>query len=250
MSLNSLTCVGVHLSASPKPFTFAALDEEQRILAFGEGEMVDALSYLAGLGRAVVAVSAPARTNSGFLDTPEARERLNLPPGRWVTLRSAEYELDQAGMAVPHTPVRAESVPLWMRAGFRFYEQLNALGYQPYPAPEAPRQWLETQADAAYWSLLGVVTFPYGSLESRLQRQLALAGCGLPVPDAMDFFEEVTRYKLLRGQLPLEGIYSPAELNALVCAHTAWLAASRPDALRCLGQPEDGLVYLPAPDPR
>ncbi|HPO58881.1 MAG TPA: hypothetical protein PLV53_08555 [Anaerolineaceae bacterium] len=31
MSLNSLTCVGVHLSASPKPFTFAALDEEQRI---------------------------------------------------------------------------------------------------------------------------------------------------------------------------------------------------------------------------
>jgi len=40
----------------------------------------------------------------------------------------------------------------------------------------------------------------------------------------MDFFEEVTRRRLLLGRLPYEMIYAAGELNALVGAYTAWLA--------------------------
>ncbi|HZW04287.1 MAG TPA: hypothetical protein VFF68_10195 [Anaerolineaceae bacterium] len=250
MTLQSTTFVGIDLSTGRQPFTFAALDERQRILAFGEGEMVDALSYIAGLGRAVVAVNGPPRLNCGLMANAQVRAALDPPPeaGRWRDLRVAEYELAVHGLAVPRTPTRPESSPLWMRIGFRFYERLaGELGFVPFEAGagECERRCLEVQADGCYWSLLHVAPFDALSLEGRIQRQLALDEIGLEVPDAMRFFEEVTRFKLLRSTLPDVGLYTTAELNALVGAYTAWLAGNESARLRTVGQAEEGLIYLP-----
>lgn len=62
----------------------------------------------------------------------------------------------------------------------------------------------------------------------------------------MDFFEEITRWRLLRGLLPLEKIFSADELNALICAHVAWRAAHQPESLRWQG----GQIALPLPAQR
>lgn len=250
MTLQAITYAGIDLSTGQRPFTFAALDEKQRILAFGEGEMADALAYLSGLTRAVVAINAPLRLNAGLMADARVRASLEPPPepGRYRDLRVAEYELVRCGLAVPRTPARLESSLLWMRAGFRFVELLvGELGYKFFPTEDSPRQIIETQADGCFWSLLGVIPFAAPSLEGRIQRQLALAEAGLKVPDAMRFFEEVTRYKLLRSMLPEVELYAAAELNALVAAFTAWLAGNEPDRLRAFGRAEEGLIYLPGP---
>jgi len=85
-------------------------------------------------------------------------------------------------------------------------------------------------------------------LEGRLQRQIALYDRKVDVPDAMRFFEEITRHRLLKGVLPVEMIYSAGELDALVAAYTAWLAALHPDQVTLLGDPQEGQVALPGTD--
>jgi hypothetical protein len=61
----------------------------------------------------------------------------------------------------------------------------------------------------------------------------------------MRLFEEITRHRLLQGILPLQDLYTPGELDALVAAYTAWMAALHPDQITMFGQPEEGQLVLP-----
>jgi hypothetical protein len=61
----------------------------------------------------------------------------------------------------------------------------------------------------------------------------------------MRLFEEITKHRLLQGVLPLEHLYSTGELDALVAAYTAWVAALHPERTTHLGDPEESLVILP-----
>jgi hypothetical protein len=65
------------------------------------------------------------------------------------------------------------------------------------------------------------------------------------LPDPMRFFEEITRFRILKGIWPLEDLYSPAELDAMVGAYTAWKAAVQPDKVCRLGDPAEGEIVLP-----
>jgi hypothetical protein len=105
---------------------------------------------------------------------------------------------------------------------------------------------MEVYPHASYSVLLGVLPLQKHTLEGRLQRQLALYEQGLQVPDPMRFFEEITRHRLLKGILPLEELYSPGELDALVAAYTAWKTAVHPEDVALLGDPEEGQIVLPA----
>ena len=62
----------------------------------------------------------------------------------------------------------------------------------------------------------------------------------------MDFFEEITRYKMLKGIFPAELIYAPEMLDALVAAYTAWLVVNRPASISLIGDPHEGQIALPA----
>lgn len=248
--------LGIDINIGAKPVTFVALDDDQQALAIGEGDVADALAYAAGqMSGALVAINAAPHPNRGRMKRDEVRRKLkpSPPKGRFLHLRQVEYELIQAGIGVTETPDSpGKSLP-WVRRGFLLVEQLEEMGYRAFsasdePAAEAPaerRQWLETRADAAFWSLLGVAPLPAGTLEGRLQRQLALLDEDLKVPDAMVFFEEITRFKLLKSNLPTKNIFSQAEINAWVAAHTAWLAANEPERTRRFGEAEEGFVYLP-----
>lgn len=240
--------IGVDISIGAKPVTFIAFDSDQQVLAIGEGDVPDILAYAAGqTGKALVAVNAAAHPNNGRMARAEVRSTLTPPParGKFTALRQAEYELIQAGMPVPETPdAPGKSLP-WVRRGFALVELLQWLKYRPFPENDAPRQWLEVNADAAFWSLLDVVPLQAGSLEGRIQRQLALLDQGLKVPDAMEFFEELTRYKILKSSLPTQDIFPQAEINAWIAAYTAWLAVYEPGRIRQYGDPDEGLVFLP-----
>jgi hypothetical protein len=118
-------------------------------------------------------------------------------------------------------------------------------GFQFWPFPNSRYQMVETCADAAYWSLLGVKPFAANTLEGRIQRQLTLQSKYLPVADAMEFFEEITRHRLLIGKLPDEKILSAPVLNALVAAYTAWVIVNRPAEYARIGEPDEGVIILP-----
>jgi predicted RNase H-like nuclease len=62
----------------------------------------------------------------------------------------------------------------------------------------------------------------------------------------MAFLEEITRHRLLHGLLPTELVLLQEQLDALVAAYTAWLAATKPAELTRLGNKQEGYITLPA----
>jgi hypothetical protein len=54
----------------------------------------------------------------------------------------------------------------------------------------------------------------------------------------------------LIGQLPEGILISPAELNALIAAYTAWSAYTNPTGVTRLGEVNEGFVILPLPTRR
>jgi predicted RNase H-like nuclease len=61
----------------------------------------------------------------------------------------------------------------------------------------------------------------------------------------MDFFEEITRYKLIKGVWPMELLYLPEQLDALAAAYTAWLAVNKTERISTVGDEMEGLIVLP-----
>jgi hypothetical protein len=241
------TFIGIDPTAGQRPFSYAALDNDLRPLAIGDGRLEDILAFAAGQRQAWVAVCAPRQSNQGVMKRQEIRKTLSPMPvaGRWVDFRLADYLLRRHNISIPQTPAVEEHCPNWMRMGFNLHRSLERLGYQPFPHPDAELQILEVYPYACYSVLLEVLPFPKYSLEGRLQRQLVLYERKVRLPDPMLVFEEFTRYKLLKGILPVEQLYQPGELDALVAAYTAWQAVTHPDQIVTLGDPQEGQVVLP-----
>lgn len=248
MLFSDATFIGIDPTAGDKPFIYAALDFDSRLLALGQGTIDDVLAFCAGQRHAAVAVCGPRQPNQGVMANPEARQRLSPSPhpGRWENFRLAEYLLRQRNISIPQTPADEDSCPRWMQMAFRLHRRLADLGYQAYPHPSAERQSMEIYPFASYAVLLEILPLPKNSLEGRLQRQLILYQQEIDLPDPMGIFEEITRFRLLKGILPLEKVYSPGELDALVAAYTALLAVTQPGKVTLLGDPGEGQVVLPA----
>ncbi len=247
MLFANLTFIGIDPTAGQRPFSYAALDGDLQMLALGQGDLDDILAFVAGQRQAYVAVNAPVRPNQGLLANPQVRQSLNPPPrpGRWLDFRVAEYLLRQHNIVIPQTSADEQDCPNWMQMGFKLYRRLEALDYLPYRAEEARRQYLEIYPHASFTMLLEVLPFPKHTLEGRIQRQLILYALNINVPDAWLFFEEITRHRLLKGILPADELYSPGELDALVAAYTAWLAANQPDQVCLVGDAREGQIVLP-----
>jgi len=241
------TFLGIDPTAGQRPFVYAALDEDLRLLALGQGDIDEVLAFVAGQRQAFVAISAPRQPNKGLMGQDEIRQQLSpVPrPGRWTDFRVAEYQLRQHNINIPQTNLIEMECSNWMRMGFSLFRRLEALGYQPYSTSESSRQTLEVYPHASYAVLLGQNPFSKHTLEGRIQRQLALYEQQINVPDPMRFFEEITRHRLLSGVLPSDMLYSVEELDALVAAYTAWKAAVHPNQISCLGIAEEGQIVLP-----
>jgi predicted RNase H-like nuclease len=247
MLFNRMTFIGIDPTAGNRPLVYAALDVNLQLLALGEGSLDDIVAFTAGQQAAFVAVSAPRRPNIGLMAKEEIRQAL-IPrptPGRWVNFRLCEFILRQHNLHIPQTPAVEKKAKNWMRVGFRLFSRLEEVGYAAFPQEGRERQVMEVYPHASYSALLERLPFPKNTLEGRLQRQMVLFDIQLQVPDPMRFFEEITRIRLLRGILPTENLYSTMELDALVGAYTAWLAARDQDKISLVGDPQEGVIVLP-----
>lgn len=247
MLFHRTSFIGIDPTAGQRPFVFAALDNERKLLALGQGDIDEVLAFVGGQQEAFVAVCAPRQPNQGLMGRAGVRQSLTPRPrkGRWSDFRVVEYQLRQHNIVIPRTPASVTESPGWMQMGYVVYERLKQLGYRLYPHGEHPLQVLEVYPHASYCAWVGRVPLLKHTLEGRLQRQLALHELGLDVPDPMRFFEEITRHRLIQGILPLEQLYSPTDLDALAGACTAWVAARRPDQITLLGDPAEGQVVMP-----
>ena len=61
----------------------------------------------------------------------------------------------------------------------------------------------------------------------------------------MNFFEEITRFKLMKGILPTDQVYAADMLDVLAAAYTAWMAANRPDQVSAIGEASEGQIIVP-----
>lgn len=109
-----------------------------------------------------------------------------------------------------------------------FRSKIVHAGFKPSSRKSSTRQWLEANAQDCYRAIQPGL-LPRRTLEGRIQRALILYEEGLQINDPMDYFEEITRHKLMQGILPGENIYSARQLDALIAAYVAWMAENRPE---------------------
>ncbi len=239
--------IGIDPTAGEKPMIYVALDQERSLLALGNGGLDDVLAFTGGQHDAVVAICAPRNPNARLMSRSEIREKLSPPPapGRWENFRLVDYIFRQHHIFTLPIPAKDELCPKWMRQGFLLFRRLVETGYKIYPDESSNRVCFEVYPHATFCALLGVLPFPKSTLEGRLQRQLVLYERGLRIPDPMELFEEITRHKLLNGVLPLENIFSSAELDALGAAYTAWLVHNEPKNVLAVGDIREGQIIIP-----
>jgi len=238
--------VGIDPTNGRQSFTYACLDKDMNLVALSDGELDDVTAFLAGQKTATVAINAPAGVNRGLVREKIKREMLTPHQIRGADLRMAEYELRARGITVSGTPASAASCPAWMQLGFELYRKLEKMGFRKYPDADSAYQVFETHPHACFCVMAGSVPLSKPSLEGRIQRQLILYDRGARLKDPMDFFEEITRYKLAKGIWPTELLYLPEQLDALAAAFTAWCVANKPELVSAVGDASEGVVILPA----
>jgi hypothetical protein len=240
--------LGINVSKNRNPFTFAVVSESLEILAIGDGQLEEVLAYSAGDDTVKVSVNAPSGPNLGLMRQKRFRDRYNLKldSTRWKNLRVAEYEVFRQRMKGTRTMGTVGAFPEWKRIGYKLYRCLEGIGYAAYPASDLLKQWLEVSSDVCFHVLLGRCPLPSNRLEGLIQRQLLLIEIGFDLPDPMLSFEEITRYRLLRGIFPFEDLYPVTRQNALIAAYVATLADSHANKVVSLGEGEEGLITVPA----
>ena len=126
------------------------------------------------------------------------------------------------------------------KTGREIYTELRkkavGMGYKPFFETSHPKRWLETNAQECFRALSGHTLLPHRALEGRLQRSAILYEQGLPLTDPVDMFEELTRYKLIQGILPLDRLPSSRALDALVAAYMGWMSLNRPGRIVPTGE--------------
>ena len=192
-----------------------------------------------------VAVNAPAGVNRGLVRAKMKKEMLTPRQIRGAEYRMAEFVLREHGITVAGTPASVAVCPAWMQVGFELYRKLEKLGFEKFPNSNSTHRILETHPHADYCVLLGGAPLTKPTLEGRLQRQLLLYEHGVRIRDPMEFFEEITRHKMMRGLWPMDMLYLPEQLDALVAAFTAWRAVHKPEYVSSVGDEKEGLIFFP-----
>ena len=237
--------IGIDPTSSNKSFTYAALDKNLNLIALSDGELDDVTAFAAGQQSATVAINAPANVNRGLVREKMKKEMLTPHKIRAAEFRMAEYELRERGIAVSGTPASVGICPAWMQVGFSLYRKLEKMGFKKYTTEKHSHQIIETHPHACYCVLAEDTPLPKPTLEGKLQRQLLLYERGVKIKDPMDFFEEITRHKMIKGTWPLDLLYLPEQLDAVVAAYTAWLVVHKPEQTISIGDSKEGMIYLP-----
>lgn len=249
MLFDEAVFIGIDATAGDRPLPFAALDADLRLAALGSADLEDVLAFAAGQSAAVVAVDAPQALPIGLMQRSDVRRGWGLPPegATWGGWRVCEFALRRRGIHIANTPSMLALAPGWIKRGQQIFKRLKGLGYRTLVAgePSSERMLIEIHPTSAYTALLERKPLAKGTLEGRLQRQLLLFLKGLDIANPMLALEEITRHHILTGALPLDDLMSAGELDALMGAYTAYLAAVHAGEISQVGDATEGLITLP-----
>jgi hypothetical protein len=241
--------IGIDPSRGGKAVSYAALDQDLTPVAQGKGSLKEVFAFLSSLQQAVVGVVGPSALNQNIMVDPNRRTALLVPlsRGRPGDMRVAEYLLKQRGLPVYRTPSEEEKLPGWMAASIELNQKLAQLGFEPHEGATAEgNQRLEVIPEVCFQAWITGEILPQNSTFGRLQRQLTLYDMGLNIRDPMTLFQEITRHKVLHGQIPEGMIYSTAQIQCLAAAFLAWQAKNEPRKVAGEGVNGEGFISFPA----
>jgi len=247
MTINQARFMGIDPSTQRGAITYVSIDNHLHPVKMGTGDLEKVLQTIAEQQPRIVGISAPPKLNQGIVADPDRRTDWGIPAkrGRPMDCRVAEYEILQKGVEIYRTPSREAKAKGWMRTGFEIYDGLKGMGFGPYKEGSEGQQWIEAPPETCFWLWLEGNVMAADSLEGRIQRQLSLYALGMDIPDPMNFFEEITRYRLLKGILVEKGLYSSTELNAIASAYMAWAVVQRPREVTFVGDEGEGQILVP-----
>jgi hypothetical protein len=240
--------IGIDPSRGRKAITYTALNQELEPVAQGKGDIHEVTAFLRGQQQAVVGVAGPSGPNHNILVDPEKRTAFLIPlsRGRPGNMRVAEYLLKQRGLPVYKTPSQGDKTPGWMVTAFDLHQKLAQMGYSEVDEDEeSVHIRLEVVPEVCFRAWLEGEILPPNTMFGRLQRQMTLYNLGVNIPDPMDFFDQITRHRIVQGQVPEEMIFSTSRVQALTAAYLAWLVKNQPDQVTRIGVEGEGYITLP-----
>lgn len=242
---------GVDIKSGNRPSTCAIVNDRRRVIHVGEHDQESLVSLLSSYDKIACGIDAPCSRNLGIMEDPDYREMLGLRPNakRFSSYRVSEFEIRRRGIHIYATPRELSQNTSWMGDGWRLYDALRLKGFRDYPS-EANHLMFETYPHADFTVLIGTRPYPKNTLEGRIQRQLVLNDQGIALKDAMHLIEEWTRYRFITGRIDFDQLYTHDQLDALVAAYTAYLAATEPEMITAVGDQRDGLILLPVSELR
>lgn len=237
--------VGIDPTAGELAITYSILDDACNLLELTQGSLEELIQPISKFESVIVAVNGPSKPNTGII-LKEMRSQ-NLQPGqlRGSDLRKAEQLLKNKGILVSPTPSKIDLCPEWMQLSFVIHGKLGEIGYKSFPDESAKQLVFETQPHAAFCALVEGQLLPKPSLEGRLQRQMALRSAHLNIMDPLEFFEEITSHRLIKGILPMDKVYSANQLDALMASYVAFIAGNEPENISFVGDVDEGRIALP-----
>lgn len=244
---DSMVYIGIDTTAGSRPATLAILDSDLRILHLKHQLVDEIVQTVNEYPRSVCGVDGPIGHSQSLLSDKTYRQRLGLKPGAsYSGYRVCEYELRRRGVHIYKTPTDRSKAASWMRLSWQLYDQLRGLGFVEYPHA-GPRRMFETYPHATFTMLIKKRPFRKSTLEGRMQRQLLLYEQGVGVPDAMEVFEEMTRHRILVGELILKDLLDDDQLDALAAAYTAYVFEREPHNVSAIGDATEGQILIPVP---
>ncbi|HEX7556259.1 MAG TPA: hypothetical protein VF338_06515 [Leptolinea sp.] len=239
------TFIGIDVQAIQKPFFFTALDADLEIIASGHGRLGDVLAYLAGQSSVLVSVNGPVCAPQPDIEFSQGGLFDSNQFSAAGSNRSGDAALAARGYPAALVPAAGKKLPLWIERSLELAGEMRRLGYAPSSETNLARTYFETQTEAAYWQVTGIIPYDARSLEGRLQYQLMMFEFGFALRDPMTFLEEFTRFRLRTSQLPLTQILPAHELRSLMAAATAWLMDTHPEKVEHFGMMGEGEIILP-----
>lgn len=244
---DAIVYIGIDTTAGSRPSTVAILDSALRILHLNHQPIDEIVRTVEQYARSVCAIDAPISHSHSLLANKDYREQLGLKTrAGYSGYRVCEYELRRRGVHIYKTPTNRSEAATWMRESWRLYDELRRIGFAQYPNLGA-RRMFETYPHAIFTGLLKKRPYRKNTLEGRMQRQLILYEQGIGVPDAMGVFEEMTRHRILVGELVLKDLLNEDQLDALAAAYTAYVFDREPHNVTAIGDPSEGQILIPIP---
>ena len=248
MLFTPVTYIGIDPSRGKRTISYAAINQDLEPVGQGKGSVAEVVAFVSGQQQTVVGVIGPSSLSLNILGNAERRTALLIPltRGRPGDLRVAEYLLKQRSLPVYKTPSDGEKVPGWMQTSIELHTKLAQLGFaDPDDAPETERIVVELVPEICFRAWIDGEILPSGGLFGRLQRQLTLYNLGLNIPDPMEFFEEITRHRVLHGQVPEDRIWSTTQVQVFAAAYLAWLVKNKSDQVGRIGTSDEGFITVP-----